>query len=38
VVDAGALADSWRFEPGRPAYGPRLDADGMRAALAAASR
>ena len=38
VVDAGPLADSWRFEPDTPAYGPRLDADGMREALAAAQR
>jgi predicted dinucleotide-binding enzyme len=38
VVDVGPLADSWRIEPGTPGYGPRLDADGMREALAAASR
>jgi hypothetical protein len=22
TVDAGSLAESWRFEPGTPAYGP----------------
>ena len=38
VVDVGSLADSWRIEPGSPGYGPRLDADGMRAALANAER
>jgi predicted dinucleotide-binding enzyme len=38
VVDGGDLGDSWRFEPGTPAYGPRLDAGEMREALAAARR
>ena len=38
VVDVGPLAESWRIEPGTPGYGPRLDADGMREALAAAQR
>ena len=38
VVDVGSLADSWRIEPGTPGYGPRLDADAMREALAAAER
>ena len=38
VVDAGPLADSWRIEPGTPGYGPRLDAAGMREALAGATR
>ena len=38
VVDVGTLADSWRIEPNTPGYGPRLDASGMREALAAASR
>jgi predicted dinucleotide-binding enzyme len=33
VVDAGPLAEGRRFQPGAPAYGPRLDAAGMRAAL-----
>ena len=27
VVDAGPLAESWRFEPDHPAYGPRLTAE-----------
>jgi predicted dinucleotide-binding enzyme len=38
VVDAGPLAESWRIEPDTPGYGPWLDADGMRAALAGAAR
>jgi predicted dinucleotide-binding enzyme len=38
VVDAGSLADSWRFEPGHPAYGPTLTAPAMTESLAAASR
>ena len=33
VVDAGPLAEGRRFQPGTPAYGPRLDTAGMRAAL-----
>ena len=37
-VDAGALAESWRQQPGTPVYGADLDADGVRAALAAATR
>ena len=37
-VDGGALADSWRIEPGTPGYGPRLDAAELTAALAAAER
>ena len=37
-VDGGPLAESWRIEPGTPGYGPQLDADGLRAALAAATR
>jgi predicted dinucleotide-binding enzyme len=36
VVDAGPLAEGRRFEPGAPAYGAVLDADGMRIALAQA--
>jgi 8-hydroxy-5-deazaflavin:NADPH oxidoreductase len=36
VVDAGPLAEGRRFEPNTPAYGPRLTADEVRAALAAA--
>ena len=35
---SGPLAESWRIEPGTPGYGPRLDAAGMREALAAATR
>jgi len=38
VVDAGPLAESWRIEPDTPGYGPWLDADGMRSALAGAAR
>ncbi len=38
VVDAGSLAESWRIQPDTPGYGPRLDAEGMRAALDQASR
>jgi predicted dinucleotide-binding enzyme len=38
AVDAGPLAEGRRFEPGTPAYGPRFDAGGLRAALAAADR
>ena len=34
VVDAGRLAEGRRFQPGTPAYGPRFDAPGLRAALA----
>jgi predicted dinucleotide-binding enzyme len=33
-VDAGSLDDSRRQEPGTPAYGADLDAEGTRAALA----
>lgn len=38
TVDGGPLAESWRIEPGTPGYGPRLDADGLKAALASATR
>src|SRR6476619_3661995 len=38
VVDAGPLAEGWRFEPDHPAYGPRFTADEMRDALASAQR
>jgi predicted dinucleotide-binding enzyme len=38
VVEGGPLAESWRIEPGTPGYGPRLDAAGLREALAAATR
>ena len=37
AVDAGGLDESWRQQPGSPVYGTDLDADGVRAALAAAS-
>jgi predicted dinucleotide-binding enzyme len=36
-VDAGPLSESWRFEPGRPAYAKNLDAEGLRQALALAT-
>ena len=35
-LDAGSLADSWRQQPGTPAYCRDLDADGLAAALAQA--
>ena len=38
VVDGGSLADSWRFEPDTPGYGPRLDVEAMHEALDAARR
>ncbi|QZN85715.1 NADPH-dependent F420 reductase [Cellulomonas sp. C5510] len=38
VVDTGPLAEGWRYQRDMPAYGPDLDADGLRAALAAAQR
>lgn len=38
AVDAGGLDESWRQQPGSPVYGPELDADGVRRALAAATR
>ena len=34
VVDAGGLAEGRRFQRDTPAYVTRLDADGLRAALA----
>jgi len=33
-VDGGGLDDSWRQQPGSPAYGADLDAEGLRNALA----
>lgn len=36
-IDAGTLDESWRQQPGTPVYGADLDAEGVRAALAAAS-
>ncbi len=38
VVDAGPLAEGWRFQRDTPAYGPDLDADQVREALAQAKR
>jgi predicted dinucleotide-binding enzyme len=38
VVDAGPLAEGWRFQPDTPAYGPRLTAAELTTALAAARR
>ncbi len=38
AVDAGPLAEGWRFEPDTPAYGAALDRDGMRTALGQARR
>jgi predicted dinucleotide-binding enzyme len=35
VVDAGPLHEGGRFEPGTPPYGVRLEADALRATLAA---
>lgn len=37
-VDAGSLAESWRFERARPAYCIPLDVPGMKAALASAQK
>lgn len=36
-VDAGGLDESWRQQPGTPAYGKDLDAAGVRRALAEAA-
>jgi predicted dinucleotide-binding enzyme len=38
VVDLGPLAEGWRIQRDTPGYGPRLDAEGLRAATAAAQR
>ncbi len=38
VVDAGPLAEGWRYQRGTPAYGVATDAEGMRKALAGATR
>ncbi|WP_434992025.1 NADPH-dependent F420 reductase [Arthrobacter sp. Ld5] len=38
AVDAGALAEGWRFQRDTPAYGAVLDADGLREALGRARR
>lgn len=37
-ADAGGLDESWRQQPGTPVYTTDLDADGVRRALARASR
>ncbi|MGW4664087.1 NADPH-dependent F420 reductase [Streptosporangium sandarakinum] len=37
-VDAGGLDDSWRQQPGTPVYATDKDAEGVREALAGASR
>lgn len=37
-VDAGGLDESWRQQPGTPVYTKDFDAEGVRRALAAASR
>jgi len=38
AVDAGSIAESWRFQPGTPAYCTELPRDALVAALAAADR
>ena len=38
VVELGPLAEGWRVQPNTPAYGPRLTADELREATAAAVR
>jgi len=38
AVDAGSLDESWRQQPGSPVYVTELDADGVRSALAAATK
>ncbi len=38
AVDAGALAEGWRFQRDTPAYGVRMTADEVRARLAEATR
>jgi hypothetical protein len=35
-INAGTLADSWRQQPGTPAYCRDLDVNGLKAALAMA--
>jgi predicted dinucleotide-binding enzyme len=37
-VDAGALDDSWRQQPGTPVYGTDFGAEGLRTALSQASK
>ena len=38
AVDAGGLDDSWRQQPGTPVYAADFDAEGVRQALAGASK
>jgi len=38
AVDAGPLAEGWRYQPDTPAYNVRQDAEELRAALAQAKR
>jgi predicted dinucleotide-binding enzyme len=38
AVDLGPLAEGWRIQRDTPGYGVRLDAEGLRAATAAAKR
>lgn len=38
AIDAGGLDESWRQQPGSPVYTKDLDASGVRAGLAAASK
>ena len=38
VLDAGPLAEGWRFQKDTPGYGPRRSADELRSDLAAAKR
>jgi len=38
VVDVGALGEGWRFQRDLPAYGPEVDAAGLRELLAQAER
>ena len=38
AVDVGPLSDSWRIERDTPGYGPRQNAEELRANLARATR
>lgn len=38
VVDAGPISESWRFQPGTPAYCTELDATGVKSALSTADK
>src|SRR6478752_3243961 len=38
VVDVGPLAEGWRFDRDQPAYGPEVDAAGLRQLLGEAQR